>query len=229
MITLNSEQLLGKTTSHLAQNGAFAGVLHADVVEPFEALAEGAKIAGFDLRIISGYRSFSRQLGIWNAKASGARPVLNDESEEICLEELSPLERMHAILRWSALPGASRHHWGTDIDIYDAAAVDDNYQVQLTPEETIGSGPFAKMHAWLDDALPKTGFYRSYDEDRGGTGPERWHLSYAPIANTCAATQSPEALLSALADVEIELFDCISEHIDNIFQRYIQVPNGLID
>ena len=38
-------------------------------------------------------------------------------------------------MRWSAIPGSSRHHWGTDLDVYDAAAVTPDYQVQLTPQE----------------------------------------------------------------------------------------------
>ena len=31
--------------------------------------------------------------------------------------------RIDAILCWSALPGGSRHHWGTDCDVIDAAAL----------------------------------------------------------------------------------------------------------
>lgn len=220
------DQVMGNTTEHLARKGDYVGVLHADVARPFSALKAQASKVGFDLKIISGYRSFSRQLGIWNAKAQGERPVLDDESKEIDISQLSSVETMHAILRWSALPGTSRHHWGTDFDIYDAAAIDDNYQVQLIPEETVEGGPFGPMHKWLDEVLPQTDFYRPYEFDRGGTGPERWHLSYAPIADPCAQKLSPKAILSALEGVEIELRDDITEHIDTIFQRYIAVTSA---
>ena len=53
------------------------------------------------------------------------------------------------------LPGASRHHWGHDVDIYDAAAMPEGYQIQLTPEEVEGAGIFAPMHDWLDRYFDK--------------------------------------------------------------------------
>ena len=53
--------------------------------------------------------------------------------------------------------GASRHHFGTDLDIYDTRPIDDDYQLQLTPDEYSFTGPFAKLVAWLDDNLEKHG------------------------------------------------------------------------
>ena len=41
------------------------------VLEPLEKLTAVAKSAGFSLRIESAYRSFERQLSIWNRKATG--------------------------------------------------------------------------------------------------------------------------------------------------------------
>ena len=223
---VDRDQATGKTTAHLADSGDYAGVLHKNVVQPFEALRAMASDAGFDLQIVSGYRSYSRQLAIWNAKAWGERPLLDDACNELELSRLSATETMHAILRWSALPGASRHHWGTDFDVYDAAAVDEGYKVQLVPEETIGGGPFTPMHKWLDKILPKTDFYRPYDEDCGGTCPERWHLSYRPVADLYAQKLSPTAILSTLDGVEIALRDNITEQIEIIFQRYISLPSN---
>lgn len=221
---VDRDQITGKNSAHLATDGEFVGVLHKEVVEPFIALRKMAIDAGFEPKIISGYRSFSRQLGIWNAKAMGQRPLLDDASNELDLSCLSTHETMQAILRWSALPGTSRHHWGTDFDIYDAAAIDDDYEVQLIPEETVGAGPFASMHQWLDEVLPQTGFYRPYEFDRGGTGPERWHLSYEPVAKLYAPKLSPKAILSNLEGVEIALRDEITEHIESIFERYVSLP-----
>jgi len=221
---VDRDQVIGKTSAHLATSGEFVGVLHAEVVEPFIKLREMGIEAGFELKVISGYRSFSRQLAIWNAKAMGQRPLLDDASNQLDLACLSAHETMRAILRWSALPGTSRHHWGTDFDIYDAAAIDDNYEVQLIPEETLGDGPFARMHQWLDEVLPQTDFYRPYEFDRGGTGPERWHLCYNPVAKLYAPNLSPKVILSALEGVEIALRDEITEHIESIFERYISLP-----
>ena len=229
MIEKNLNQLCGKTLSHLATSGAYAGVLHQTVIQPLEQLTAQAADQGFDLRIVSGFRSFERQLRIWNGKATGDRDLLNNDSEVVDVSRLSELELTHAILRWSALPGASRHHWGTDFDVYDAAAVSEDYVVQLTPEETQGSGPFARMHRWLDAVLPTTDFYRPYDEDRGGVAPEPWHLSYRPLADQYAKQLSPATVLCALKQgellvgerIKVALHDCVSENIKDIYDRFI--------
>ncbi|NIM47861.1 MAG: D-alanyl-D-alanine carboxypeptidase family protein, partial [Gemmatimonadales bacterium] len=86
-------------------------------------------------------------------------------------------------LRWSALPGASRHHWGTDLDVYDLAARPEGYEVELIPEEVDAGGMFGPLHEWLDGRIAADaafGFFRPYERDRQGVAPERWHLSYAP-------------------------------------------------
>lgn len=221
MVQINDAQLLGQTTEHLASAGPLAGVLHASVVEPFEELQSAAANEGFDLQIVSGFRSFERQLGIWNAKASGNRPLLDDQSKPLDLTAMPDDEIALAILRWSALPGGSRHHWGTDFDIYDASAIDSDYQIQLVPEETKGDGPFARMHRWLDEFLPATEFYRPYAEDLGGTAPEPWHLSHAPTARAYEQHLSVQTILTALDGLEIALRDSITQNINSIYQRYI--------
>ena len=88
-------------------------------------------------------------------------------------------------MRWSALPGASRHHWGTDIDVFDQAAMPEGYQLKLTTDEYTGQGLFAPLCTWLQDYLAKEDspeFFLPYAEDRGGVAVEPWHLSYRPIA-----------------------------------------------
>ncbi|MGB2173241.1 MAG: M15 family metallopeptidase, partial [Porticoccaceae bacterium] len=130
-----------------------------------------------------------------------------------------------AILRWSALPGASRHHWGTDFDIYDASAMPENYQIQLSPEEVQGNGLFAPMHDWLDEYIDtqQTDFFRPYEVDRGGIAPERWHLSYRPVAEQYAQMLTNDILSAKLKSSNLMLLDVVLEHLDEIFQRYIIV------
>ena len=101
---------------------------------------------GFDLRVASGFRSFDRQLAIWNGKAAGSRPIHDDVGLPIDRGALGEDELIAAILRFSALPGASRHHWGSDMDVYDAAAVPEGYAVQLSPAEVADDGPFGALH-----------------------------------------------------------------------------------
>jgi LAS superfamily LD-carboxypeptidase LdcB len=200
-------------------------MIHAQVVEPFVALQTQAAKQGFDLQICSGFRSFERQLHIWNGKLSGLRPVVDKAGNPIVLEALSPWDQIQAVLRWSALPGASRHHWGTDFDVYDAAAMPEGYQIQLTPEEVEGAGIFAPMHDWLDSSFEgdSLGFYRPYGTDKGGVAPERWHLSYAPIADIYAREHSADVIAERLAGSELLLLDMVLENLDEIVRRFVQV------
>jgi LAS superfamily LD-carboxypeptidase LdcB len=201
--------------------------VHPAIVAPFEALRSDAARAGFELKIVSGFRSFDRQLAIWNAKASGRRPLLDSDGQALCFNELSCEQLLDAILRWSALPGASRHHWGSDIDVYDAAAVASDYSVQLSPQEVNDGGPFAPLHDWLDHQLANGasyGFFRPYAEDRGGIAPERWHLSYAPLSARCESALTPGRLRQVLAEADIELKEPILTHLDELYRRYVAVP-----
>ncbi|MET0355487.1 MAG: M15 family metallopeptidase, partial [Cellvibrio sp.] len=132
-------------------------------------IIDSAKNAGFDLRVASGFRSFERQLHIWNSKANGIRPVLDETGNTININMLNDDEKVFAILQWSALPGASRHHWGTDIDVYDASRMAPGYELQLTLAETEDGGPFAEFHLWLTQELEQgSDFYRPYVPGVGG-------------------------------------------------------------
>ena len=89
---------------------------------------------------------------------------------------------VEAILLWSALPGASRHHWGTDVDVVDRSACPPGYRPQLMTAEFAPRGIFAKLDGWLAANMGHFGFFRPYTRDRGGVLPEPWHLSYAPVS-----------------------------------------------
>jgi LAS superfamily LD-carboxypeptidase LdcB len=220
----------GSSDTHLvsldqSQSGNVIQSIHKQVVKPFLDLQTAAQNAGFELKICSAYRSFDRQLQIWNGKLSGMRPVMDPFGKPINIQKLSPWQKIQAILRWSALPGASRHHWGTDFDIYDASAMPENYQIQLIPEEVQGNGLFAPMHNWLDSYLEsgKTDFYRPYKTDKGGIAPERWHLSYRPLADKYAEILTRELLAARLKNSDLMLLDEVLKHLDDILQRYIIV------
>ena len=118
---LNNRILLGCDQHLLVEEPGLQCKLQPEVIVELLRLRSGAETAGFDLRVASSYRSFERQLLIWNNKASGLRPVLDDRGLSLDITRLSERDLAYAILRWSALPGASRHHWGTDLDVYDAS------------------------------------------------------------------------------------------------------------
>jgi LAS superfamily LD-carboxypeptidase LdcB len=226
---LNPRQLTGLDDSHLVMLPD-GHRLQAEVADAFAVLQQDARDAGFELAIASSFRSFERQLAIWNGKASGERPVYDEEDRPISLAGLQPTERLYAILRFSALPGASRHHWGTDLDVYDASAVPGDYEVQLSLAEVGVGGPFDALHSWLDarmDAGDSRGFYRPYASDRGGVAPERWHLSYAPVSVSCAAGLHADTLLAGWDDAdagELLLRGEIEPALTDIMRRFVNVP-----
>lgn len=216
--------ILGLDESQLITDENLCCKLHPAAMAALQHLAQRARAQGFELKVASSYRSFERQLLIWNNKARGLRPVLDDNGKAIILENLSPYEKIVAILRWSALPGASRHHWGTDLDVYDSSRLSSDYQLQLTVEETEADGPFAEFHRWLSKEMQRPGcsFYRPYAIDRGGIAPEPWHLSYAPLAQQYAAVLTEDVLRTQLACTDIELKDTILENLSAIYTRFIR-------
>jgi LAS superfamily LD-carboxypeptidase LdcB len=167
-------------------------------------LRAAAAADGIDLVPISSFRDFDRQLAIWNGKFRGERPLQDRAGRPLDVTSLPPARRVEAILWWSALPGASRHHWGTDFDVVDAAAMPPGYRVQLIPAEYRTGGPFHRLTTWLDRHMHGFGFYRPYATDRGGVAPEPWHLSHAPVAGAAASQLHVEGLRAVLDAAEIE-------------------------
>ncbi len=236
-IQIDSNSLTGSSQNHLLEwsgdcvdignslntsipNTAY--LIHVDVAAPLTELRKMAAQQGFDMRLCSSFRSFDRQLKIWNDKVNSVRPVYNSSGSVIDMAQLSEWQQVCAIMRWSALPGASRHHWGTDFDIYDAAAIDSDYQLQLTPEEVEGQGVFVPFHNWLDTVIHcASDFYRPYAKDRGGIAPERWHISYRPLAQQYASRLTVDVIAERLRNSEILLKETLLENLDELYQRFI--------
>ena len=198
------EQLTGRTRDHLSTQGDPAVSLHKRVLSPFLTLRAAAAADGIDLVAFSAFRDFDRQLAIWNGKFRGERPMQDRDGRPLEVTRLSPAERVEAILWWSALPGASRHHWGTDFDVVDAAAMPAGYRLQVVPAEYQQAGPFHRLTTWLDRHMHEFGFFRPFATDRGGVSPEPWHLSYAPVAAQAAAQFRLEGLREVLEQAHIE-------------------------
>lgn len=226
--------LFGLSDAHVILEPVSGQLLHPEALAAFSQLYRDAQEAGFSPRVVSGFRSFERQLVIWNGKACGKRPLFDSDGNPLDVARMSPEEIAFAILRWSALPGGSRHHWGTDFDVIDAAAVPEDYRVQLTPEEVADEGVFGAFHCWLDERIAageSHGLFRPYAEDRGGVAPERWHLSYAPRAREFQELLTPERLLAQLQTCqqggELALGDAVCGNIDAIFSRFVTVPESV--
>jgi LAS superfamily LD-carboxypeptidase LdcB len=220
---MNVEILFGKTTEHLVPMEGTKFLVHKQMLHDFLKLQQAAQQDGFDLQIISAFRDYERQLNIWNAKARGERALLDDQERPMNFSSLSPTQIVFAILRWSALPGCSRHHWGTDIDVFDAKTQNAE-DVKLVPSECNNSGPAAALHEWLDDRISSNnafGFFRPYRNDLGGVSPERWHLSYYPIARRMIDVFTFSLLKRNIEASDMALKDVVLEHGPEIFERYI--------
>jgi len=223
---ISDAQLTGMEDSHVC---AFAArhSLHPLVAKAFAALQADAAVAGFKLTVASAYRSFDRQALIWNGKLRGERPVHDDQGQVIDLSALTDENRIAAVLRFSALPGASRHHWGTDLDVFDAAALPAGARVQLVPSEVCAGGYFDALHCWLDERMAyreSNGFFRPYAHDRGGLAPERWHLSFAPLSRHLESRLTPELLHRAWESVEVAGRDVVERDLSELLARYVAVP-----
>jgi LAS superfamily LD-carboxypeptidase LdcB len=176
---------------------------------------------GIDLVPFSSFRDFERQLAIWNAKASGERELRDADGRVLDALALDEDARVAAILCWSALPGASRHHWGTDLDVMDAAALPPGYRLQVIPEEYAPGGVFARLGAWLEAHAAEHGFYRPYTNWRGGVQPEPWHLSYAPVAGAALAQYSAEVLREALDAAPLAGRAAVERVLPEVLARYV--------
>jgi LAS superfamily LD-carboxypeptidase LdcB len=223
-----TDQVLGLTDHHIYffENNVKTLGIHQLMLDDYQALVRHAAKANIDIKIASGFRSFERQLLIWNNKFTGKAVIKNIDGKVINISEFSDLEITNAILLFSALPGASRHHWGCDIDIYAPNLLGDS-KLQLEPWEYAPSGPMAKLSSWLTEYSGKYNFYFPYDNFRGGIAAEPWHLSYLPLAKQYQSVLSVELLRQLLSKTNIAGKDAIIEHLPIIFKRYINNINTI--
>jgi LAS superfamily LD-carboxypeptidase LdcB len=195
--------------------------LHKHVVTPFLRLRQEALSAGFELKVVSSFRDFDRQVTIWNEKFTGRRLMVDAAGRPLEAASMAAQERIAAILLWSALPGASRHHWGTDVDLVDARAIPPGYRVRLASDEFAPSGPFAPLAAWLDQHASRFGFFRPFRGVLSGVQAEPWHLSFAPVAEPARRSLTPAVLRHALTAAAIEGKASVLDGLNGLHARYV--------
>ena len=163
-ITYSENELLGKERPHLVGDHYN---LRPEVAKAFEKMREAAKQDGIALYSMSSYRSFEHQERIWNRKY-----------ERYSKQGFKGLQIIDKIIQYSTIPGTSRHHWGTDLDV-----IDRNVTVagdKLLPKNYQKGGVYEKLGDWLRSNAKSYGFYLVYTdkENRKGFKYEPWHLSY---------------------------------------------------
>lgn len=180
-LELSREELLGKVKPW--QHSGFAKIqptytnkpniyLRKEAYTAFIQMAEAAAEEGLHLRIISATRNFQDQKWIWENKWTGQRLV---DGQNLKQAAPNPAERALKILEYSSMPGTSRHHWGTDIDLN---ALNNGYFV---------SGRGKQLYEWLQNNAHTYGFCQVYTE-KGlerpyGYNEEKWHWSYMPLSS----------------------------------------------
>ncbi|MBR9875124.1 MAG: M15 family metallopeptidase [Vibrionaceae bacterium] len=224
---MTPSQLTGTTDSHLQSTmvGQKAFLLHPEVAPDLLRMIEAATAAGFKMEIASGFRDFSRQREIWNGKFAGALPILDSDSKPLKKSALSDEEKLVAILRWSALPGGSRHHWGSDFDVYARNLLPEGTALQLEPSEYL-QGHQHEFYLWLKANLGEFGFFFPYKDDLGGVAIEPWHISHKAVGQQCCSQLTPDLLRSELIKQNqkhnIAGLESILNNLDSILSTFIR-------
>jgi LAS superfamily LD-carboxypeptidase LdcB len=218
---MNELELTGRARTHIVDLEQPRCALHYAAATSFLAMRDAAAGAGIDLAAASSFRDFDRQLHIWNAKWRGERPLLDRAGQPLDAAAMDAVQRVDAILAWSALPGGSRHHWGTDCDVIDTAALPQGYRVQLVADEYAPGGVFERLSTWLDEHMQRFGFHRPYASTGCGAGIEPWHLSYWPVAHEALESLTLPVLRRALASSDILGKEEVLERLPEIYTRFI--------
>jgi LAS superfamily LD-carboxypeptidase LdcB len=223
---MNELELTGRARTHIVELAQPRCALHYEAVASFLAMRDAARSEGIDLTPCSSFRDFDAQLSIWNRKWAGERALLDRDGRPLDRQQLGDAQVIDAILYWSAVPGGSRHHWGSDIDVIDAASVPAGQAVQLVPAEFAKEGPFARLSAWLDANIQRFGFFRPYRADRGGVSAEPWHLSYAPVSLAALESLSLSVLRRVLEASSIAGKSHVLARLPEIYTRFMLAVDG---
>jgi D-alanyl-D-alanine carboxypeptidase len=128
--------------------------LRKEAAEALEKLFDGAEKDGIELRAVSGYRSYKRQVSIFNNN-------VKTKGQEYASKV-------------SAVPGTSEHQTGLSIDVSSPS-------VGNVLEQSFGA---SKEGEWLEKHAPEYGFiirYMKGKEDVTGYVYEPWHIRYVGI------------------------------------------------
>lgn len=218
---LNELELTGRARTHVVQRDELRAAIHTAALEPFLDMKADAAREGIDIAITSAFRDFAAQQRIWDLKFRGERVLYARDGQPLDHASLAGAELIDAILCWSALPGASRHHWGSEFDLVDAAAKPEGYRVQLVRAEAEPGGVFHALHCWLDRNLARYGFFRPYRTPRGGVSPEPWHLSYEAVAGPALDALTPELVANAIATSDMLGKEQVLDRLETIYSRFV--------
>ncbi len=187
---------------------SYTSKMHKETAIALAKMKTAAAIESIQIEVVSAYRSFQRQKEIYESKY---RSFID--------QGLSPEDTINKIIEFSTIPGTSRHHWGTDIDIIDSNAPQPENVLQA--KHFHGKGPYCKLKEWLDEYSESFGFYEVYTDDphRKGFEYEPWHFSFAPVSKPMLKAFIELDLKTVLQEEKI----MGSEHFtDDFINKYLQ-------
>jgi len=218
---MNEHELTGRSRTHIVELREPPCAMHYEVIASFLAMRDAAAGDGIELKARSSFRDFDTQVTIWNRKWQGERPIYDRQGRLVERGSIADADVVDAILCWSAVPGGSRHHWGSDVDVVDVAAIPAGYEVQLLPAEYATDGIFGRLTQWLDANMHQFGFFRPYRTDRGGVSPEPWHLSYAPVSLPALEALSLSTLRQVIEASAIAGKPFVLTRLPEIYTRFL--------
>lgn len=175
----------------------------------FESMKKEAKKKGIQLHITSAYRNYTKQTEIWNNKYDRYK-AKGIKGEAI----------IHKITEFSAMPGTSRHHWGTDADILDLSVPQPKNP--LEPSHYISSkGVYHKLYDFMQHNSEKFGFYEAYTDDSLRTGYEfePWHYSFKKISKPLLKAYNESVTLQDVKSPQLKGHELITEAF---FKDYVK-------
>jgi len=217
--TNEKDFLIGKSkTSIFKKTGTH--FLEKETALQFQLMQNAALQDGIEIEIASAFRSFSRQKKIFESKF-----------EALQKENKTALEAIQQIIRYSSIPGTSRHHWGTEIDIIQK--IDKNlYKGDvLSTSHFSKGGAFYDLHLWMQKNAASFGFYLSYTDakDRTGFLYEPWHYSYLPSSKKYLKAYLQYNMQDLIQTEKVKGFHALDrEFFNNYFTKYILGINPIL-
>lgn len=205
-------QLAGLSVSHLTSTKT----LEKQTYLAFLKMKNAALKDNINIQVVSGFRSFERQKTIFERKLRNNKKA-----------GLSTEDNLKKIITYSTIPGTSRHHWGTDLDIIDANQPQPKGGL-LNPENYHGLGNYCGIKEWMEANANQFGFYLVYTANyhRKGFNYEPWHYSYKPVSQANLEFQNSDAFKSRWADLQFEGKNLIDEDfIKKYFKFHINAIN----
>ena len=199
-----ADELMGRVAPNLVGEAQ----LRPEASAAFDRMAAAARQDGIDIKVVSSYRSYTRQEQIFSGKY-----------QRFTNEGSAPLEAIERIIEYSTIPGTSRHHWGSDLDVIQGRKP--GQQDSLLARHFEEGGVYGELKLWLDENKESFGFYEVYtnDPDRKGFSYEPWHLSYRPMSYDMLLAYKEIDLKAELQSINL----IGSEHFtDEFIDRYIR-------